>query len=305
MSINTLKLVCLITGDKYTIVSRESIKSQDKVTTYGYVILMVMILWFLNAFLLSHIILNYSIFVSLIVSILSMFIVYVVETSIIKMSKINGVTQFVRLSLALLIALIGSISVDEAIFKSDISMQLIKDNQIEVLNSPNTIELNNKIQNLNTNKAETESQILNLQNQMIIESKSGYGPKTKLIERQIEDFKNQRDLINTNVNVLSSKLDDINISMFNTNESGIIKNIMGLIHYNMKNPVGWFIWAVFFLLFLFIESLCIVIKSSKEMTSYEIKRENQDSMLSSQFLNYVEIKSDPIREGLRLLHASI
>ena len=39
------------------------------------------------------------------------------------------------------------------------------------------------------------------------------------------------------------------------------------------------------------------------MTSYEVKKENQDSLFTSQYLHLVESRKDPIREGLRLLYS--
>jgi len=305
MSKNILKASCLITGDDYVQVSRESVKSQHKITTYGLIILMVMTLWFFNGYLLSHVILNYSIPVSLLVSVLSMLIVYVIETSIIKMSRINRMTQIVRLVLALLIAAIGSISIDEVIFKSDISVQLQKDNQKEILNSPIINDYNKQLFQLKQNGDKIETNITDMNSQMILESKTGYGPKTKLIERQLIDLKNQRDINNASLNALSQKINNNNSTMLKNTENGIIKNIMGLVHYNNENPVGWVIWFVFFLLFLIIEALCIVIKSSSDLTAYEIKKENQDSLSSSQYMSFVDARKDPIREGLRLLHAQI
>jgi cell division protein FtsB len=305
MSKNILKASCFITGDEFAQVSKESLKSQDKVTTYGLIILMVMILWFLNGFLLSHVILNYSIPISLVVSFLSMMIVYVVETSIIKMSKINLLTKIVRFSLAFLIAAIGSISVDEVIFKSDISVQLLKDNQNEVLNSPITNDINKQLNELKSKSVIIESNIQDMNSQMIAESKTGYGLKTKLIERQLIDLKNQRDLNNTNIATLNQNISNSNSNLLKGTENGIIKNVMALIHYNNENLAGWVLWSFFFLLFLIIEALCIIIKSSNNLTSYEVKKENQDSLSTSQYLHFVDSKKDPIREGLRLLHATI
>ena len=48
--------------------------------------------------------------------------------------------------------------------------------------------------------------IKEMNSQMILESKTGYGPKTKLIERQLLDFKNQRDINNASLDALSQKI---------------------------------------------------------------------------------------------------
>jgi len=305
MSTLLLKLACSITGEKYQIVSRETIKSQQKVTMYGTVILLIMTLWFINGFLLSHLILNYSTLISIVVSFICMFMVFVVETSIIKMPKLTGVIKFVRLFLALLIAIIGSFSVDEVLFKSDISVQLQKDNQKEALSTPNINLLNEKINSDNNTIHKIENKVTDLTNRMVLESRTGVGPKTNFLQRQKDLLLDQIKGIENDITSIEAKIDLEKKSISKNIETGIIKNLMALIHYNHENPIGWIIWGVFFFLFLIIEALCLIIKGSNDITSYESKKNQQDYLYGLQFSNMVESRKDPIREGLRLLHSKI
>jgi hypothetical protein len=38
------------------------------------------------------------------------------------------------------------------------------------------------------------------------------------------------------------------------------------------NIIGWFVWGVFFLLFLFIELMCLIYKFSSDISSFERKK---------------------------------
>ena len=130
---------------------------------------------------------------------------------------------------------------------------------------------------------------------MILESKSGYGPKTKLIERQLDDIMNKRNLLQLESKKLSEYQKSELISA--DSRTGIIKNLQAFINFNNHNIIGWLVWGVFFLFFLFIELMCLIYKFSSDITSFERKKENFPHKLTvissteiKHILEYVEMK---------------
>ena len=83
---------------------------------------------------------------AIIVGVISAFIVYTIELTIIRMSKVNILSTIIRLLMALIIAFIGSLSIDEIIFKADIENQLKINSQTETLSIPSVIISKNKIE---------------------------------------------------------------------------------------------------------------------------------------------------------------
>ena len=205
--------------------------------------------------------------------------------------------------MALIIAFIGSLSIDEIIFKADIENQLKINSQKETLSIPSVIISKNKIKSLDTQLKQLNISSSSLRDQMILESKTGYGPKTKLIERQLEDIIYKSNLLQLE----SKKLSEFQKSELSTADSktGIIKNLQAFINFNNNNIIGWFIWGVFFLFFLFIELMCLIYKFSSDITSFERKKENSDSFERIKFNNLQDFIDDDSKRSLNSYYGSI
>ena len=298
-----LKLSSLLLGETYDDLKGETTKSKQKVMLYGTLLIMIMLLWFINGYLITNQILNYPNKQAIIVGIISAFIVYTIELTIIRMSKVSILSTIIRLLMALIIAFIGSLSIDEIIFKADIENQLKINSQKETLSIPSVIILKNKIKSLDTQLKQLNISSSSLRDQMILESKTGYGPKTKLIERQLEDIINKSNLLQFE----SKRLSEFQKSELSSADSktGIIKNLQAFINFNNNNIIGWFIWGVFFLFFLFIELMCLIYKFSSDITSFERKKENIDSFERIKFNNIQTFMHDDNKRELNSYYSSI
>ena len=298
-----LKLSSLLLGETYDDLKRETTKSKQKVMLYGTLLIMIMLLWFINGYLITNQILNYPNKQAIIVGIISAFIVYTIELTIIRMSKVSILSTIIRLLMALNIAFIGSLSIDEIIFKADIENQLKINSQKETLSIPSVIISKNKIKSLDTQLKQLNISSSSLRDQMILESKTGYGPKTKLIERQLEDIINKSNLLQLE----SKKLSEFQKSELSSADSktGIIKNLQAFINFNNNNIIGWFIWGVFFLFFLFIELMCLIYKFSSDITSFERKKENIDSFELIKFNKLQDFIDNDSKRSLNSYYSSI
>ena len=298
-----LKLSSLLLGETYDDLKRETTKSKQKVMLYGTLLIMIMLLWFINGYLITNQILNYPNKQAIIVGIISAFIVYTIELTIIRMSKVSILSTIIRLLMALIIAFIGSLSIDEIIFKADIENQLKINSQKETLSIPSVIISKNKIKSLDTQLKQLNISSSSLRDQMILESKTGYGPKTKLIERQLEDIINKSNLLQLE----SKKLSEFQKSELSSADSktGIIKNLQAFINFNNNNIIGWFIWGVFFLFFLFIELMCLIYKFSSDITSFERKKENIDSFEPIKFNKLQDFIDNDSKRSLNSYYSSI
>jgi hypothetical protein len=298
-----LKYSSLLLSESFDDLNKETTKSKQKIKLYGVILTMTMILWFLNGFLITTQILDYPINYAVIVGFISMFIVYTIELTIIRMSKINFISTFIRVIMALIIAFIGSLSIDEIIFKPDIENQLKINSQNEYLNIPSVVHNNTQKNQLNFQLENTNNDISDLRTQMILESKTGYGPKTKLIERQLIDLNQKKTQYQREISTLIH--DQNNNLITNTEKTGIIKNIQAFIDFNNNNKIGWFIWAIFFVFFLLLELMCIIYKYSSDTTSFERKKDNIDSFEKIKFKNLQDYTDDRQKIDLNNYYKSL
>ncbi len=298
-----LKISASLLGESLSELKNETTKSKQKVILYGTILLMIMIFWFINGYLITSQILHFGNLQAIIVGLVSMFIVYTIELTIIRMSKVNALSGIIRVFMALIIAFIGSLCIDEIIFKADIENQLKQNIQNETQNIPSIAATKNRIIQYESDIKNLDNLSMSLRDQMILESKTGYGPKTKLIERQLKEI-NERKII------LSKQNHDLidyqqNELLVLDKQYGIIKNLQAFIDFNNKNKIGWVVWSVFFLFFLLIELMCLIYKISSDITSFERKKENIDSFERIKFKNLQDYIDDDKKRALNTYYTSL
>lgn len=117
-----LKIFCLITGDDFNIVKMETPASKKKIRILATVLMIPALTWFVIGHSLSNSVLEPTPIVSICVGLTTSVLIFIIERTII-MSDANRWIVAARLLLGLLIALLGSIFIDEMIFKKDIDQQ--------------------------------------------------------------------------------------------------------------------------------------------------------------------------------------
>jgi len=118
-----LKLYSLIIGENPRYVATFQPSSKRKVALYANCILVPVILWFINGYLLVSHVLSGNCFSALLTATIISLIIFIIERAVV-MSNGNKWIAIFRISLGLIVALIGSICLDEVIFKNDIDNQV-------------------------------------------------------------------------------------------------------------------------------------------------------------------------------------
>ena len=93
--------------------------SKRKIALYANCLMIPIILWFINSFLLVSHVLQGTVLIALLTGLIAAFIIFLIERAIIMSNGSRPIFWF-RIVLGLIVASLGSISFDEVIFKNDI-----------------------------------------------------------------------------------------------------------------------------------------------------------------------------------------
>ncbi len=118
-----LRLYSLIIGENPRYVATFQPSSKRKVALYANCILVPVILWFINGYLLVSHVLGGNYWSALLTATIIALIIFIIERAVV-MSNGNKWIAVFRISLGLIVAFIGSICLDEVIFKNDIDNQV-------------------------------------------------------------------------------------------------------------------------------------------------------------------------------------
>lgn len=141
------KFCCILVGDDYDLLSRiNDTKSNKKIQMFAMLMFLPMVLWGMTIFLIMQNVFMANLTSTLIATFVVLFIVGVVQRSLI-MSRGSFWTKVIRYLIAAVLALIGSFLVDEVIFEKDINREIMKDykSRIESKIEASKYEYENKI----------------------------------------------------------------------------------------------------------------------------------------------------------------
>jgi len=124
-----LKFACRITGDDYQMLKSETTPSRKKVLTLGLTVLVPTIMWFINGYLMVCEVFGKSFFPAFFTGLVAASVIFLIEKLVV-MSNGGWVLMLFRGVLAFLVALIGSVFMDEVIFAKDITQQLSANKEI-------------------------------------------------------------------------------------------------------------------------------------------------------------------------------
>lgn len=123
-----LKFYCFITGDEYSMLVDDTTKSKQKVALMANALLLPVIAWAINGYLLTRQVLETSLGVALFTSFVCAFFIFLVERIIIMSTTSEEMKRF-RIVLGVCVAFLGALALDEVIFKSDIDHQINKNKE--------------------------------------------------------------------------------------------------------------------------------------------------------------------------------
>ena len=120
-----LKTACFLTGENYALLSGDTPQSKKKVIAMAIAMLVPTMLWIISGFLLVHNVLGSSIGVGVLAAAVSGALVFIIEKLIIMSTASKGLAWF-RVSLGICVAVLGSLALDEVIFKDDIDVEVAR-----------------------------------------------------------------------------------------------------------------------------------------------------------------------------------
>lgn len=298
-----LKLGCYITGYNYTIIKNSSEASAKTVKKYLSAILIVGILWGFIGYSFAQRYLHTSIAASVIVALIMIVIVIQIERQIILSVGKNSLVPLFRVLIGIVMAVIGSVIIDQIIFREDVEKARISNVQTEVnlILPAKTRELDSQIHQLDSaitlkegermaiideitkkpfiKSATSETRHFQMQRNSsgqtrdTLVKRTDYAltdvanPKAKLlpdIEEQIGQLRAQKsEKENNKINIREQLETDL------STKTGFLDELKVLFSILLSSWIALVVWCMFFLFLMSLELLVLVNKFGEDKTDYD------------------------------------
>ncbi len=133
------KFFSILIGENPTYTASFQPSSKRKIALYATCLMVPVILWFVNVYLLVLKTMELGMAVAIISAVFAALMIYLIERSILMSNGGRPIVVF-RLIMGFLMALLGSISLDEVIFKSDIDNQMHLYKKAAIESAANSID---------------------------------------------------------------------------------------------------------------------------------------------------------------------
>lgn len=288
-----LKLACFLTGENFDLLSNDTPGSKKKVIALSLVMLLPVLIWIISGFLLPYQVLHSSIGIALLTSVVCGVIVFIIEKTII-MAKGNFWLALFRIGLGLIIALLGSIAIDEVAFKKEIdfSVKNLRDSSIEQAKVAAKIQFNNlnNYEEIEHKISEAQIKYDNAENATLAEADGSNGSKARGWGK-ITDLKNAKALDRkrelNNLQTQKAQLDslrDIYVkeagdkARANFEEDGLLIRIKALSLLVDENEDMRRMYLLFTVVLFFIEFIVVIVKCTWKKTNYEHRIEMMEEI---------------------------
>jgi len=279
-----LKFCCFITGDEYNLIKDETPLSKKKIRLYSLGIFISVLLWTAQSFLLLTQVLGKEILTGIMAMIICASLIFAIDKSII-MTNGSKVIAVFRIFLGLTIAIIGSLILDEVVFKNDIDTQFAEDKRESFENSMANIkkDLITKISAMENEVTENKLKWERAELEAIKEADGtggtgipNVGKITQLKLTKAEEKKSFYENSNVELKSMINSKDSVlksyeNKLSNNYSDASLLLRIKAL--FNLVTKDGAMKWSyIVFTLFIFLlESFVIIIKLFSNETNYERK----------------------------------
>lgn len=298
-----LKIGCFLTGYNYKIIKDSSEASTKAVKKYLSALIIVCILWAYIGFAFSQRYIHTSMFGSVCIAFIMLVIIIQIERQIILTTGRATWALLFRSIIAVIMAVIGSIIIDQIIFKDDVEIQQITniqekvdkiltiktkllDNDIATLDSliARKEKERNKIINEVTRKPFVKGSTVEKRNHVIKVSNRN-ASKDSIITRTdvtLTDIVNPKaelipsidlQIANLRTQVADKQKARINIRQNLENEfrskTGFLDELKTLISILVSHYIALIVWILIFLFFLSLEIFILVIKIGDVKNDYD------------------------------------
>ena len=292
-----LKVGCFLTGYNYGIVRNSTEATAKSVKRYLSALLLIGTLWGFIAYLFTQRYFHAQGIMPFLASLIMIIMVIQIERLIILAMGKNWFLFGFRTLIAIVMAIIGSVIIDQIIFKEDIEKAKIASdqNEINTLLPNKTKELTRQIDALNKEIELKENERLNTINEISkqptinsykivtikekdavtgkmvpqqknIENMSMPNPKIDIIpqiDHQIKSLHEQKS-IKENAKLNAQKQLELEVS----SKLGFLDELKVLFTLLLSSPISFFVWILFFIFFLSIELFVLVNKLGDSASDY-------------------------------------
>lgn len=296
-----LKFFSFLLGKDWSDVKTYRKSSQEKITLLGSVLLIPVSLWIANGYILSREFFDLGVISSIMVGIFLGFIIFLIERSII-LSQTSLIINIFRTILGVVVAILGSLTLDEMVFKKDIDV-IMETYRIQEID-----ERTKKISLVYLYRIDSISKVV--ENRSIIYKQrsdeyfkeieggassgvGGIGPvaKTKeiLMNRAYLDMTQNQQILSALENEYRQNRESVRVdSKNNSNGGGILIRMRGLFRLVFGDLVSFIIFFLYFLLFLLMETLVIIMKKFTPDSPDEVLEKIGDEMVVNKFRKFSE-----------------
>lgn len=304
-----IKFGCFLTGYNYGIIKNSSEISAKAVKRFTAALLIVCILWSFIGYTFTNRYVHGGAWGSLFGSLVFVIIIIQIERQIILSMNPTKKLYIARAVIAILMATIGSIIIDQIIFKEDIDLEKITSIEAKVKEAlvPKTEELRNQIANLDTAIAKKEFERTNLiadvaknPNTVVYSTQSGLRTESSTkfdstIGKSVTTVKSVPVPITTSSNVPNPKISLLapidetikNLRAEKTEKENALLNIRPQLEKEISSKVGFLdelkvmfslitksgvalsVWLIWFLFLFGLEMLVLISKMNEKENDYE------------------------------------
>lgn len=301
-----IKLGCFLTGWNYDILKNCTEASRKKLKKYTSAILILIIIWSFVGFSFAQNYLQAGTIKSVCIAVIFVIIVIQIERQIILNMGKNGWSNTARIIIAIIMALLGSVILDQIIFKDDIEKEKIAiiDEQVnsqigdrtriisekikELRNSIDSIELRN--QELNKEiasrpviymKSRSVTHVVLRNDDGTITNEPQYtfnetpieNPRKKEVEMNEKLLESQRKSLQEYNDKMLSVESDLRNEL--KAKKGFLEELNAMIKILSKSFVALIFYLILLLFFIFLELFVVFSKTDKTQSDYDLIMEHQ------------------------------
>lgn len=292
-----IKLGCYLTGYNYSIVKSSSEASAKAVKKFTSALLIISMVWGFIGFEFTSRYLHGSTLISIIGAIVLIVMVIQIERQIIlTIGKSTSVKRF-RIIIGIVMAIIGSVIIDQVMFKDDIESQRISIDQEKVNKAMaiKTKEINAQVAQLDSNIAHKEKERIQIINEITksptitaysnqtqskvdsngrmvtvgktASSQSMPNPKIELLGQLDNQVKTLRDLKITKENSLLTIRNTVEKEV--KDKKPFLEELSILFNILMSSPISFVVWGLIFIFFFSIELFVLYCKFGDDKNDYD------------------------------------
>ncbi|MBP6872887.1 MAG: DUF4407 domain-containing protein [Bacteroidales bacterium] len=281
-----LKICSKLIGEDYDLLRQDTPASRKKVMALASALFVPVILWFISTFLLCRNALGCSPSSSFVAASVAAGLIFLLERNII-MAKNSWFIASFRIALGFLIATLGSISIDEVLFKNDIDQQMgiikeeVKGNSEKEIRAKYQNEIIQVSESINDKYVQWQDAQQEASREADGSGGSGIRGvhgitriKMDIAKQREDDYIAEKDRMDKLQNDLSAEIQTVKDRIEGTfNNHALLYRIKAMFDLVFSDKFMSIIYIITTLIFFFMEFLVIILKMSWGKSNYERKVE--------------------------------